>query len=239
MGWLGDALGFAAGGGIIQANNELFKLAGIGGGGDDGNGIGDWKTPTAIAPDQNPSLKKTLANQIKTAEDYRANIPEQGNKLYSQFEGQERQNLKQNLKNVDTSYNRRGLLRSGMRTGAQFGEQAKSAGNLASARSGINSQLMSNADQLDTNAYNTAGAMSGMGLGLGNAIAGAGQAGLNASNNYNQGQQGFYNNLGQTGGLAGAMAYNNYKRTPSTGGYQSGSANGMGDYNYMPGQTYA
>lgn len=178
-------------------------------------GRDNQNNPGVSLPADNSNLDAAQTRQTNSARSYRDSIPARGEAMYSQYASQAKRQLAQNLKDVDKDYNRRGLLRSGMRTGAQYGQQAATANDLAGARSSINAGLLTNADQLDSNAYNTANGNANLGItGLGSAMLEGEQTKLDKQQADAASQQQIWNTLFKTGGaVAGGFAKPNYGQT--------------------------
>ena len=109
-----------------------------------------------IAPTVNPGYQTVLQGQESLANTFRNNLPGYSQQLGDQYQQQQRQQLASNLKATDSNYNSRGLLYSGARVGNEVGQQAQSASDIASGKQQINQGLLNQANQLDTNAFNTA-----------------------------------------------------------------------------------
>lgn len=94
----------------------------------------------------------TAANQMATqASSYRSKLPEQQEKLYSSVAGQARRSLAEQLGGVRSGYNRRGLLYSGLRQGAEADLRGQTAAGLAQARQSINDQTEKQARTMEEN----------------------------------------------------------------------------------------
>lgn len=124
--------------------------------------IDDYQIPGVQAPAKPDILKQYMNTQLDQAKQFRNNIPTYSNQLYGQTENTARQNLAQGIKNVQKDYNRRGLLRSGGRIGAEYGQRAQTESGLANAKVGINQGLNTAADQMEANAINTGYGYAGM-----------------------------------------------------------------------------
>lgn len=126
-----------------------------------------FQLPSAKLPGADTDLGNVYQQQRKVAKSYRDSIPQQSDEQYNSYSKGARMELAKSIKDTRADFNRRGLLRSGMRQGTELGKQANSVADLASARAKINAGLLDNADQLDTAAFNTAGNLAGQGAGLG------------------------------------------------------------------------
>jgi hypothetical protein len=189
----------------------------------------DMRIPGAKVPRANENLSRILNTQMQQARDYRARIPQMSDSLYNTAAGASSRQLAETLKGVRSDYNARGLYSSGRRLGAESSEKAGAAGRLADTRSSINQGLLSNADAMENNAFNTAGNIAGMGAGLGTAALSGVKTGIENDIASSQAQQSIFGGLGQgLGSLAGSIV----ARRNTTGGGSSGSGSSAGNSYY-------
>lgn len=92
------------------------------------------------------------SQQYNQAKDFRSNIGNYENQLYSGAQSQTYGSIANNRSNIRSNANSRGLLYSGMRQGAEAGAEARGQAGLAAERSNINSQIEGYGNQLDTQA---------------------------------------------------------------------------------------
>lgn len=175
------------------------------------------RIPSAVTPYQNPNLQASLSRQLAKSKEFRANIPQMSDKLYADYSTGARQNLAANLKDVDKDFNRRGLLKSGMRTGAQYGAQAANTNDLATARAKINSGLLDRAEQMDTGVYNTAGNIANTGYSMTEPMIYGEQTRLNRMADDAAADQALWSSImGTAGGVAGTYTGTNSKQKPGS-----------------------
>lgn len=198
------------------------------------NGVtnGDTGIPSVETPYQNPNLQSTIDRQVSSAKNFRDTMGSTSDRMYSQYESQARRNLAQNLKDVDKDYNRRGLLRSGMRMGAQYGQQASTLNDLARARQSINSGLLDTAGKLDTGAYTTAAQTAGTGYNPADLIMSGQQTQLDFQRAQEDADQSIWNSVLKSGGtVAGSFYKPNYGSGTTGQSYSYGRADrGRGGY---------
>lgn len=162
-----------------------------------GGAVPGVKTPT-----QDPRYSADVyEGQRKLAKDFRANLPQYQNTLFNNAAKESRQNLAKSLVDTKKSYNSRGLLRSGMRQGAELGQRGQAAYDLNKRAMEINSGLSDTADMLEDAYTNT---------GLGTAGVSAGSGGLltgyeNSLNNYLNEQNLYQRLYGSIGGGIGSL----------------------------------
>ncbi len=159
-------------------------------------GDSDFKISGAVAPTDDPRLKQIQGTQQAAAKNFRQNIPNYSDTLYNSYAGQAKAGLAKNIQNTRANYNSRGLLRSGMRQGAELGQQANTANDLVNARGQINQGLLSTADQMDTNSFNTSGAIAGMGANLGGSALGGLSNDIQQNNANSQATAGIVGGIG-------------------------------------------
>ena len=172
----------------------------------DGTG---FKIPDVRSPKEDKRLKEIQDRQLETAKDFRNNIPQFSEMAYNDYSKGARQNLASNIAKTRASYNSRGLLKSGVRQGAELGERGASAVDLYSKRAEINKGLLGLADSLDANAFNTAGNRAGLGSGLGGVALSGLQTGVDQDISNLQNQSTLYGGIASgLGRLGGQLAYN-------------------------------
>lgn len=189
-------------------------------------------------PQASTQLYNILDKQIRDAQDFRKNIPAYSDELYGNYASGARKQLAQNISDTKASFNRRGLFNSGARQGAEYGQQSATASDLANQRGQINQGLLSTAQGLENNAFNTAGNIAGQGPGLG---AGA-LNGLATSIQQNQFDTNLQNALGGqisagVGQLGGALIGGLKKPAQSPSVYNPSSNTG-GKAGYVPAAPY-
>lgn len=121
----------------------------------------DAKKPPPV-PEVDPRFKKIQETQSQIAKDFRSKIPQMGDKAYGLAERDERKGLASTIADQKVDFNRRGLLYSGTRLGAEANARGNSANKLATKRSEINQGLMGQADALDQQAIDTGFSMAGL-----------------------------------------------------------------------------
>lgn len=190
-----------------------------------------FQIPGVNMPGQSADLKNMLAKQISVAKDYRSKLPQIGQDLYEGYSQGARKNLAQGIKDVRSDYNRRGLLHSGKRQGAEYQKQADTASDLANQRYSINSALLNNADSLEnqalTTGYNLAGANPNLGT---SALAPQQQQIENQIFNNKQNQQAAQT-IGNVAGTFGGLLAGRAGSGNTVSGYgptASGSNSGIG-----------
>ncbi len=164
---------------------------------------------------QRDDLRTKMTGQ---AADYRKNIKNTQESQFGQVADTSKRGLAQKMAGIDSSANSRGLLYSGLNQGAHAAATAQHAGQLSDARSNINTQTESTANDMENRARN-------MGLDDVN------QASKEWDNTYNQALNNKAQSaaamgavggaLGQVAGIAGA----GMSRQP--GAQQGGPANAM------------
>lgn len=165
---------------------------------------------SAEYPTENKPLKETMNRQFKNAADYRSGIQKEQEAQFRPVEAQGRQQLAQGMRDTSRDFNRRGLMNSGKRIGAQQSQKYGTEAALNNARYNINQGVLGNADALEaggiTTGYNIAGSNPNLG-GL------AGSMLTNSTNQQIQNQQAqsqLYSSIFGTGaqlagyGLAGS-----------------------------------
>lgn len=164
------------------------------------------KSFSVQAPGQNEDLATLYKNQRIRAQDFRSKLPQTSDTLYAGFANNRMGQLASDIQNTRKSFNRRGLLGSGMRTGTEMAAKNQTSADLQQGRRAINKSLMGTADNLENNAFTAAGEVAGMGPGLGGSAL-SGNANSVASDIANsQAMQGALGGFGQgLGYLGGAM----------------------------------
>jgi hypothetical protein len=155
----------------------------------------DFKLPTAQYITPNENLLEIMKDQIGRSEDYRNKIGETGDALSHQYNQQAKSRLARSIKDVRGGFNRRGLLRSGMRMGAESGARASSASDMDAYRLNLNRQLLGNANQMDTNALNSGLLYAGAAPSLGSGALAGQQINLDNQISDQRAQQSLYGGL--------------------------------------------
>ena len=164
-----------------EYTNENFKIPSV-------------EVPSPYSQTQN-NIQDVMNRQLKAAQDFRSNMPQYQKNLYNSYETGARSNLAKSIKDVQKDYNRRGLLRSGGRIGAEFGQRAQTEGDLANANLQIWQGLNQEANTLENNALNTAYTLAGSNPNLGSMATGANQAALSQALGNLQAQQSLYGGI--------------------------------------------
>ena len=143
-----------------------------------------------------PRLQALVDQQNQQAQSFQANLPTYEQDQYSLSSSQQKNQAQQQSQNITANANQRGLLYSGINTGAQAQNQGALSTNLAATKGAINQNAQNQSTQL-------------------NATAAQGSQGLlnienqNAQSNY-QAQMNIYNQkmqgIGQLGQMAGGLA---------------------------------
>lgn len=173
----------------------------------------EFVVPSATVPGRSPASEASLRKQVQTANDYRKNLPSLQAQQADQFKKEAAQNLALGLRGAKKDFNRRGMLHSGMRLGAEAGVRQNTRADLASKIMQNNLALNDQADLLDQAAIS-----SGYNVALANPNLGeiAGGAGNSAANQLAQSmyQNQLWGNLAGAG--ANGLGYYLANRTPST-----------------------
>lgn len=226
-------------------------------GGGSSNGVADPDDPTGGAlPEytggtipgaqlpgtgKRDAVKGAFTSQMGAAKKYLANMKANSDAAYASYQNQSRRKLASSIKSVKNDFNARGLLGSGLQGDAVAGTTANANADLINKRAEINQGLLSNLNQLEGNAYDTASILSMNGpntaepylAGIGSNIALQSADNALASEMYGQIGQG----LGAAGGsalastMAGGGGYNPIGNSKPMKGYY--------DFNKMGGKTYA
>lgn len=129
--------------GIFKSVGKFFR----------GEAGGGGPTPTQ---EVDPALRAQRDNQLRTAQNYRSGASNLKQEQGVQSEENTRQDLAQKLADVRSGANRRGLLYSGLRQGAERGAGSDAASTMASSRMNINNAVDDQANALDSQALNSA-----------------------------------------------------------------------------------
>jgi hypothetical protein len=113
--------------------------------------------------------KQLQDQQIKSAQDFRKNLPGMAQGLMQTEQEKGRQALAQKMVGVDRDANRRGLLYGGNRMAGRTGAATNTMKELAQKRAEINSSLMNTADTMDRQAIETGFGMAGAGQNIASA----------------------------------------------------------------------
>lgn len=115
-----------------------------------GTMTGDEDAPPP--PTVDPRIAQNEAKLTKQATDFRASMPQKQQQYGKMAEDQSRQALAQQMHQIGQSANQRGLLYSGIKTGAESGAAAQNSGELANKKSQINQELEGQAQELENRA---------------------------------------------------------------------------------------
>ncbi len=124
--------------------------------------MSDFYDSVMNPPKPDVRLEETQKAQIESAKRFRDSIPAYAKALMAKPERAAREGLAREMVSLDRQANRRGLLYGGMRQKARAETRQKSAADLATKRSEINSSLYDYADTMDKQAVNTGLGMAGL-----------------------------------------------------------------------------
>lgn len=110
------------------------------------------KAAEANQASQVAEMEKLSRAQLQRASDFRKNLPSLAERQYGMAREQGLRGLADQIQGVRSGANRRGLLYSGLRQGAEGAARAGAAGELAQARAGINQNLENQAQQFEQQA---------------------------------------------------------------------------------------
>lgn len=162
--------------------------------------------PSARLPTENPALVDLMKRQRKHASDFRSKIPEYAKSIYSPYQREAMGSLQDTLRDTKRAYNRRGLLGSGMQTGAEYKAKAATAGDLSQKRMDINRALEGQASQLESYPLGTAYSLAGQNPMLGQASLSGLASGLETDISNMQAQQALWTGGGNAlGNLISTM----------------------------------
>lgn len=161
------------------------------------------------------SIKAIMNRQLESARDFRNKQPAYEQSLYNQQESGARSNLAKSIKDTQKDFNRRGLLRSGGRIGAEYQKKAQTAGDLAAARYDINKQVGDQADQLENNAIATGYTYAGANPNLGASALAGNKAALDQALSNMQSQQSVYGNIAKAAGTGLGYYFGNNSSSPT------------------------
>lgn len=113
----------------------------------------EQQAPTA--PGIDPRLAEIQREQIKQADEFKKNLPGMKDQAFGQAASAEKRRLAQELTATNQGYSNRGLLYSGMNSGAQAKARAESGTNLASSKAEINSMYDDEANRMRQQAVST------------------------------------------------------------------------------------
>lgn len=151
-----DALNTFANNGIPDATNRQWVDAAVKWEQDQKNAKNDAQTKAELAPpEQDPRYQQLLEQQQTLAKDFRNNIPQLADTFMGQVAEVAKKQLATSMENTRQNYNSRGLLYSTARLGAEASNREAEAGDLATKRASINSNLNDEADTLDKQALDT------------------------------------------------------------------------------------
>lgn len=149
--------------------------------------------PGAKIPNASPNLYPLASEQMRLATDFRSNMPAMRQKLQADYVSQARRELANKMADVTKSYNSRGLLKSGMKTGATASARYGAMADIDQGKLGINNQLENQANELENNVLNTSYGIGAQGLGLGPAQLQGTQNQMNSQFYQNQANQEMWN----------------------------------------------
>lgn len=121
------------------------------------------------APEVEGRYKQLQDQQVKSAQDFRKNMPGMAQGLMQTEQERARQGLAQKMTGIDRESNRRGLLYGGSRLANRSGAATNTMKELAQKRAEINSSLMNTADTMDRQAIETGFGMAGAGQNIASA----------------------------------------------------------------------
>lgn len=129
--------------------NRLMQFVNTGGQ-DDSNARAKAMIQQKMAERQAAAQEAAMRQKmVAQAQAYRANLPGLQEKMGSGVADQGRRGLAEQMSGIKTASNKRGLLYSGLRQGAQTGAQAQMAGNVAGQRAQINQDTESQAQKME------------------------------------------------------------------------------------------
>lgn len=141
-------------GGAIGAVNPLGAIGGALAGGTAYNAaqgiLGGPKAPSA--PGEDPKLAAIRNAQLEQAQKFRAGLPQEQEKQAADATAEAKRSLVGQMKQIRTGANSRGLLYSGLKTGAEAGAKAESASGLSKQIAMQNRQLEEQAQALESGA---------------------------------------------------------------------------------------
>lgn len=121
-----------------------------------GRAIAPEEEAAIAKPGEDPRMTELRRQQMLQAKEFRQNMPSLQEKAFGNVAARENARLGQEVKGIQASSNRRGLLYSGLREGQESGAKAASASNLAGQRMSINDAYEQKAKQMEMNAMDTA-----------------------------------------------------------------------------------
>lgn len=172
------------------------------------------------APPIDPRFQQLVEGQRQHAKEYRNRIPQLADTFMGQIAEVNKKNLAAEIDQTQKNYNKRGLLYSTARVGAEGDARTRSAQDLATKRYDVNKQLEDQADQLDQQAIDSGFALASQGQQLAGQDAELQSKYLDVALQRQQQDMAGLANLTQ--GIMGGAAY--------AGGYGSGRSNGTGGY---------
>lgn len=101
------------------------------------------------------NLQNIGKQQQQQADQYKANMGANNQDQYNLVADQALQNLKNQKSGINTGFNQRGLMYSGLNAGAQMGAEAGAAGQLSTKRAGINQAAEENWQNMQNEAVNS------------------------------------------------------------------------------------
>lgn len=160
--------------------------------------------PPAGPTPEEVQREKAIRLGYKVAGDYEQDIPGYAKKLSDIYEGTARRDLARSLGDIKKSYNRRGLLSSGRREGAEYKAMGEADVALQTQKSGIRDKLAENLFELQRRARNAE--LGDPAQSLGNMAIASMEANLRDEISRSQAQQKLFAGLGSAMGRIGGTA---------------------------------
>jgi hypothetical protein len=186
------------------------------------------------APKRDPRVIALMNSQRDLAKRFRAGMGENIESEYGEFQRDRSRELAGEREAIDGSFNRRGLLRSGMREGASVDAGAQATKDLYSKRLEIGDRYRETADQLDDEPLQTEIALAGGAGNVGQTANAANQEfqKLVLENRQNR-QNALESAFGAGGYFLGAAAAGGGAKSPyaSPGAWSPGAVENSGAYN--------
>lgn len=160
----------------------------------------DYKIPNAVDPGKNQQLKNAMDQLGERARQFKYGMQGESDRMFNDYARQARQDLSKNIADTRASYNRRGLLHSGMRMGSELAAQANYQSALPAARYKMNQGLLGQLGDMENQYLQSGINFAGMQPNLGGQYINSAQRDVNNQIANLQAQQSIYNGLGQAGG---------------------------------------
>lgn len=135
------------------------------------------------APGVNTDLENLKNQQVQQAKDFRSNLPQTQKTLSSNLAQESNINTNNNMRMINQSNNKRGLLYGGVNQGMKSQERAQGSANLAKSVGLLNNGLNDAANQMDINAINTGVGIQQSSQKIQNDLYSQAQAQLSSNNN--------------------------------------------------------